>query len=65
MATATDSFERWLQQASLHAAPLNPQQRALLQATFRFRQNQGRLAIPGVEPVGGGWGSRIDYLDYC
>jgi transposase len=41
MATATDSFERWLQQASLPAARLNPQQWARLQAAFRFRHNQG------------------------
>ena len=41
MATATDSFELWLQQAHIPAARIRPQQLALLQAAFRFRHSQG------------------------
>jgi hypothetical protein len=41
MATATDSFEPWLQQASIAVARLTPQQLALLQAAFHFRHRQG------------------------
>src|SRR3954449_8323372 len=42
MAAATDSFEAWLAQAQLPEHRLRPDQHALLQAAFRFRQAQGR-----------------------
>jgi hypothetical protein len=41
MAAATDSFEAWLAQAQLPEHRLRPDQHALLQAAFRFRQAQG------------------------
>jgi transposase len=41
MAAATDSFEAWLAQAQLPEHRLRPEQHALLQAAFRFRQAQG------------------------
>jgi transposase len=41
MAAATDSYETWLAQAHLAEHRLRPEQQALLQAAFRFRQSQG------------------------
>jgi hypothetical protein len=41
MAAATDSYEGWLTQAHLPEHRLRPEQHALLQAAFRFRQSQG------------------------
>src|SRR3954471_24567615 len=41
MAAATDSYDGWLAQAPLPAHRLRPEQHALLQAAFRFRQSQG------------------------
>jgi len=41
MAAATDSYEAWLAQAQLPEHRLRPEQHALLQAAFRFRQSQG------------------------
>jgi hypothetical protein len=41
MATATDTFAGWLQQADIVLARLSPSQQALLEAVFRFRQRQG------------------------
>jgi hypothetical protein len=41
MAAATDSYETWLAQAHLPEDRLCPEQYALLQAAFRFRQSQG------------------------
>jgi hypothetical protein len=41
MAAATDSYESWLAQAHLPEHRLRPEQHALLQAAFRFRQVQG------------------------
>jgi hypothetical protein len=41
VATATDSFSQWLQDASVREHALTAEQRALLQAAFRFRQVQG------------------------
>ena len=41
MATATDSFSQWLHDASIREHALTVEQRALLQAAFRFRQEQG------------------------
>jgi hypothetical protein len=41
MATATDTFAGWLQQADIVLERLSPSQQALLEAVFRFRQRQG------------------------
>jgi hypothetical protein len=41
MTVATDPFTTWLEQAHVPAQRLTPQQQALLQAVFRFRQSQG------------------------
>jgi hypothetical protein len=41
MAAAADTFEAWLAQAHLPEHRLRPDQHALLQAAFRFRQTQG------------------------
>jgi hypothetical protein len=41
MAAAADTFEAWLAQAQLPEHRLRPEQQALLQAAFRFRQAQG------------------------
>ncbi len=41
MAAAIDSYEGWLAQAHLPEHRLRPEQQALLQAVFRFRQSQG------------------------
>jgi hypothetical protein len=41
VATTTDSFCQWLHDASIREHTLTPEQRALLQAAFRFRQSQG------------------------
>lgn len=41
MATATESFSQWLHDASIREHALSPEQHALLQAAFRFRQDQG------------------------
>jgi hypothetical protein len=41
MATATDAFIGWLQQADIVLERLSPSQQALLEAVFRFRQRQG------------------------
>jgi hypothetical protein len=41
MAAATDSYQTWLAQAHLPEHRLRPEQHALLQAAFRFRQSQG------------------------
>src|SRR5215470_13191549 len=41
MTAAADSFESWLAQAHLPEHRLRPEQHALLQAAFRFRQSQG------------------------
>ena len=41
MADSTDTFSSWLAQAQIPEARLTPDQRALLQAVFRFRQAQG------------------------
>src|SRR5262249_45716586 len=41
MATATELFADWLAQARIAERRLTPEQRALLQAAFRFRQQQG------------------------
>jgi len=41
MADSTTTFSRWLAQAQVTEARLTPDQRALLQAAFRFRQVQG------------------------
>ncbi len=41
MAAATDSCETWLAQAQLPLHRLRPEQLALLQAVFRFRNRQG------------------------
>jgi hypothetical protein len=41
MVAAADSFETWLAQAHLPEHRLCPEQQALLQAAFRFRQSQG------------------------
>jgi hypothetical protein len=38
---AADTFAAWLAQAQVPEPRLTPEQRALLQATFRFRQQQG------------------------
>lgn len=42
MADSTATFSSWLAQVRLPEARLNPEQLALLQAVFRFRQSQGR-----------------------
>jgi hypothetical protein len=41
MTATTDTFSSWLVQAHLRESRLTAEQRALLQATFRFRQAQG------------------------
>jgi transposase len=41
MAATTDTFDAWLEQAHIPEQRLTPEQRALLQAAFRFRQRQG------------------------
>ncbi|HKB35361.1 MAG TPA: hypothetical protein VKD72_02840 [Gemmataceae bacterium] len=41
MVAATDPFAAWLAEAQLSPQRLTPDQRALLQAVFRFRQRQG------------------------
>src|SRR3954454_17765689 len=41
MAVATETFSDWLVQAQVPEGRLTPEQRGLLQATFRFRQRQG------------------------
>jgi transposase len=41
MAATTDTFEHWLTQAQIREPALRADQRAVLQAAFRFRQNQG------------------------
>lgn len=41
MVAAADTFEAWLTQAQLPEHRLHPEQHALLQAAFRFRQAQG------------------------
>jgi hypothetical protein len=41
VATATASFSQWLQDAALREQALTAEQRALLQAAFRFRQDRG------------------------
>jgi transposase len=41
MAATTDSFEQWLAQAQIREHTLTADQRAVLQAAFRFRQSQG------------------------
>jgi hypothetical protein len=41
MATATDTFSQWLDQARVPEHHLTPEQRGLLQGTFQFRQRQG------------------------
>jgi len=41
MAATTDTFAAWLNQAHIAEQRLTPEQRALLQAAFRFRQGQG------------------------
>src|SRR5436190_4270003 len=41
MAVAVDDFAAWLAQADIAQERLTPEQLALLQAAFRFRQQQG------------------------
>jgi len=41
MAVATETFSDWLTQAQIPEGRLTPEQRGLLQAAFRFRQQQG------------------------
>jgi hypothetical protein len=41
MVAATETFADWLAQAQVPEGPLTPNQRALLQAAFHFRQQQG------------------------
>jgi transposase len=41
MAVATETFSDWLTQAQIPERRLTPEQRGLLQAAFRFRQQQG------------------------
>jgi hypothetical protein len=41
VATTTNSFTQWLQDASIREQALSTDQRAVLQAAFRFRQSQG------------------------
>jgi hypothetical protein len=41
VATATESFSQWLHEAAIREHALSPEQRTLLQAAFRFRQQQG------------------------
>jgi len=41
MAVATETFSDWLAQAQVPEGRLTPEQRGLLQAAFRFRQQQG------------------------
>jgi transposase len=42
MTAATDTFSAWLAQAQITEHRLQPDQRAVLQAAFRFRQAQGQ-----------------------
>jgi hypothetical protein len=44
MTAATDTFSAWLAQAQITEHRLRPDQRAVLQAAFRFRQRQGHDA---------------------
>src|ERR671937_1050206 len=44
MVAATDTFSAWLAQAQIAEPRLTPEQRGVLQAAFRFRQNQGHDA---------------------
>src|SRR3954462_4938214 len=41
MAVATETFSDWLARAQVPEGRLTPEQRGLLQAAFRFRQQQG------------------------
>ena len=41
MAVATDDLASWIEQADIPKSRLTPQLQALLQAVFRFRQQQG------------------------
>jgi hypothetical protein len=41
MTVGTDTFAAWLEEAAIPVQRLTPEQQALLQATFRFRQRQG------------------------
>ena len=41
MTVATDTFAAWLEEAAIPVQRLTPEQQALLQATYRFRQRQG------------------------
>jgi hypothetical protein len=41
MTVATDTFAAWLEEAAIPVQRLTPEQQALLQAAFRFRQRQG------------------------
>jgi len=41
MTVTTDTFAGWLEQAHIDEQRLTPEQRVLLQAAFRFRQQQG------------------------
>src|SRR3954449_12841397 len=41
MTVTTDTFAGWLEQAHIDEQRLTPEQRVLLQAVFRFRQQQG------------------------
>jgi hypothetical protein len=41
MATAAETFEQWLAQARIPEPRLTPEQRSVLLAAFRFRQQQG------------------------
>jgi hypothetical protein len=41
MAVATDNFTTWIEQADIPRSRLTPQLEALLQAVYRFRQQQG------------------------
>src|SRR5436305_11738137 len=41
MAVATDDFKAWIEQADIPASRLTQELEALLQAVFRFRQQQG------------------------
>jgi transposase len=41
MAATTDTFPQWLAQAQVRESALTADQRAVLQAAFRFRQSQG------------------------
>ena len=41
MVAATETFSAWLAQGRVPEGRLTPEQRGLLQAAFRFRQQQG------------------------